>query len=194
VAFSHGEISAPAFIRGDPYPLLSAVVTGALWARGGVGRTVAPMRHRARELATRAVPAVALALAAGVVAGCASAAATGTATGGASASATRAAAPVYGPPGVDPACLAAEKAKQTLVARQSKDENNQSALDQDFTDFASELSADAGREKRPSAARAMTALASDYTALVQSQSGAGQLPDMSQVQNDGTAFDKACSP
>ena len=39
----------------------------------------------------------------------------------------------------------------------------------------------------------MTALANDYTALVESQSGAAQLPDMSTVQNDGAAFDKACS-
>lgn len=156
------------------------------------------MWHRARELATRAVPAVAVALAAGVVIGCASAAATGTATGGASATASRAtaraAAPVYGPPGVDPACVAAERAKQTLMSHQGKDESNQSALNQDFTDFANALSADAQREKRQSAAKAMTALASDYTDLVQSQSGAAQLPDMSQVQSDGTAFDKACSP
>jgi hypothetical protein len=158
------------------------------------------MRHRAREVVTRAFPAVALALAVGAVAGCASAAATGATNGGAaSATATRpgttgTAAPVFGPPGVDPACVAAEKAKQTLVSRQGKDENNQTALDQDFTNFANALSTDAEQEKRPSAAHAMTALASDYTDLVQSQSGVAQLPDMSQVQNDGTAFDKACSP
>src|SRR5205807_9049092 len=51
----------------------------------------------------------------------------------------------------------------------------------------------AQRETHPATAKAMTALASDYTDLVASQSGAAQLPDMSTVQNDGTAFDKACS-
>ncbi len=40
----------------------------------------------------------------------------------------------------------------------------------------------------------MTALANDYNDLVESQSGGAQLPDVSQVQKDGTAFDKACSP
>jgi hypothetical protein len=39
----------------------------------------------------------------------------------------------------------------------------------------------------------MTPLPNDYTTLVESQSGAAQLPDMSTVQSDGTAFDKACS-
>jgi hypothetical protein len=151
--------------------------------------------HRARELATRAVPAVALALAAGAaVAGCATAAATGASAPATSRAASTAAAPVYGPPGADQACVAAEKAKQTLVSRQAKDGNSQSALVQDFTNFANALTAAAQREKRPAAAQAMTSLASDYTDLVQSQGGAAQLPDMAQVQNDGTAFDKACAP
>ena len=159
-----------------------------------------------REDASRAVPAVALALAVGAaVAGCATAAANAGATSATTrpattravatrAVATRVAAPAYGPPGVDAACVSAEKARQTLVSRQGKDENNESALDQDFTNFATALSAAAQSEKRPSVAQAMTALANDYTDLVQSQSGAAQLPDMTQVQNDGTAFDKACSP
>lgn len=150
--------------------------------------------HRARELAIRSVPAVALAFAAGAaVAGCATAAATGASAPATTRAATTAAAPVYGPPGADPACVTAEKAKQTLVSRQAKDGNNQSALMQDFTNFSNALTAAAQREKHASAAQAMTALASDYTDLVQSQSGAAQLPDMSQVQNDGTAFDKACA-
>lgn len=154
------------------------------------------MRHRAREVASRAVPAVALALvAAATVAGCASSAAT--ATAGAPAATTRpaaspAAAPADGPAAPDPACAAARNAEQTLESRQGQDQNNQSALDQDFTNFASALSAAAQSEKRPAVAQAMTALASDYTNLVQSQSGTAQLPDMSQVQKDGTAFDKAC--
>jgi len=157
------------------------------------------MSHRACEVATSAVAAVALALAAGAaVAGCATATATATATAGASAAtrpaATGAAAPVYGPPSLDAACAAAVQAEQTLQSRQGKDQYNESALDQDFTNFAAALSAAAQREKRPATAQAMTALANDYTALVESQSGAAQLPDMSQVQKDGAAFDKACSP
>jgi hypothetical protein len=168
---------------------------------------VTPVRHRAREAATRAVPAVVLALAAGAaVAGCTTA--TATATAGARAATTRpattrpaatpsagtpSAAPVYGPPAADPACIAAEKAGRTLQSRQGRDQNNESALDKDFTNFAAALSAAAQSEKRPAAARAMTALASDYTALVESQSGAAQLPGMSQVQKDGASFDKACS-
>ena len=51
----------------------------------------------------------------------------------------------------------------------------------------------AQQEKKPATAKAMTALANDYTALVESRSGAAQLPDMSTVQSDGAAFDKACS-
>lgn len=161
--------------------------------RCGARRTVAPVRHRGREVAARAVPAVALALAAGTaVVGCAAA------TAGAPAATSRpattgAAAPVDGPPVPDPACIAAQKAEQTLQLRQGPDRGNESALDQDFMNFAASLSAAAQREKRPAAAQAMTALADDYTALVQSQSGAAQLPAMSQVQKDGAAFDKACS-
>lgn len=157
------------------------------------------MRHPARDVATRAVPVVAIALAVGAaLVGCASAtagtpaAATRPAT--ARPAATRAAAPVYGPAAPDPACVAAEQAKQTLESRQGKDQANETALDTDFTNFAAALAADAQREKRPAAATAMTALSNDYTDLVESQSGAAQLPDMSQVQSDGAAFDKACTP
>jgi len=39
----------------------------------------------------------------------------------------------------------------------------------------------------------MTTLADDFNALVESQSGAEELPDMNTVENDGAAFDKACS-
>lgn len=152
------------------------------------------MRYRA----ARAFPAFALVLAGGIaVSGCATATA-GTAASSHAASAApsataRASAPVYGPPGPDPACAAALKAEQTLRTRQGKDQDNQSALDQDFTNFANALSAAAQQETHPATATAMTALANDYTDLVQSQSGAAQLPDMATVQSDGTAFDKACS-
>lgn len=148
-----------------------------------------------------AAPAIALVLAGGVAVGGCAAATAGTASGGHATTAapsappasTRTSAPVYGPPGPDPACAAALKAEQTLRARQGKDQADESALDQDFTNFASALSAAAQREVHPAAAKAMTALAGDYTDLVASQSGAAQLPDMSTVENDGTAFDQACS-
>ena len=113
-----------------------------------------------------AIPALVLVLAVGVAAGgCAAARPPGqllrfTPT----ASAT--AAPFYGPPGPDPACAAARKAEQTLQARQGKDQSSESAIDQDFTNFANALNAAAQQEKRPAAASAMTALANDYTALV----------------------------
>jgi hypothetical protein len=164
------------------------------------------MRHRAREFATGAFPVVALALTVGAaVVGCATA---GAPTAGAPAAATRPAAtrpaatrpaatrpaaPIDGTAAPDPACFAAENAEQTLQSRQGKDQNDESALDQDFMNFAAALSAAAQSEKRPAAARAMTALANDYTALVESQSGAAQLPSVSQIQKDGAAFDKACS-
>jgi hypothetical protein len=145
------------------------------------------MRHRA-------LPALALVLAAGVaVAGCATATAGTTSTVASSAATARASASVFGPRVPDPACTAALKAEQTLQARQGKDQDNESALDQDFTDFASALSTAAQHETHPATAKAMTALANDYSALVESQSGAEQLPDMDTVENDGTAFDKACS-
>ena len=138
----------------------------------------------------RTLPALALVLAAGIaVGGCATATA-GTASTVASSSAT---APVFGPRVPDPACAAALKAEQTLQARQGKDQGSESALDQDFTNFASALSAAAQHETHPATAKAMTALANDYSALVESQSGAEQLPDMNTVESDGTAFDKACS-
>jgi hypothetical protein len=155
------------------------------------------MRHRARELATGAFPVLALALTVGAaVVGCATAGAPAGVTRPAAATrpaATRAAAPIDGPAAPDPPCVAAENAEQTLQSRQGKDQNDESALDQDFMNFAAALSAAAQSEKRPAAARAMTALANDYTALVESQSGAAQLPNVSQMQKDGAAFDKACS-
>ena len=169
------------------------------------------MRHRARELATGVFPVLALALTVGAAAvGCATAGAPAAATrpaatrpaatrpaatraAGTRAAATRPAAPIDGPAVPDPACAAAENAEQTLQSRQGKDQNDESALDQDFMNFAAALSAAAQSEKRPAAARAMTALANDYTALVESQSGAAQLPSVSQIQKDGAAFDKACS-
>ena len=136
-------------------------------------------------------------LAAGItVAGCSTATA-GTASSDhaatASSSAARPGASVFGPPVPDPACVAALKAEQTLQARQDKDQANETALDRDFTNFANALSAAAQHETHPATAKAITALANDYNALVQSQSGAEQLPDMNTVENDGTAFDKACS-
>jgi hypothetical protein len=147
------------------------------------------MRHRA-------LAGVALALAAGAaIAGCTAATATPTATPATTRpAATGTASSVYGPPSRDTACTAAEKAEQTLEARQGKDQNNETALDQDFTNFANALSAAAQVEKHASTAQAMTTLANDYNDLVESQSGAAQLPDMSQVQSDGAAFDKACAP
>jgi hypothetical protein len=155
-----------------------------------------------RLRAARAVPAFVLVLGAGIAVGGCSTAAAGTASAGSAASAShpaaatasaRASAPVYGPPGPDAACTAAVQAEQTLQARQGKDQDNESALDQDFTNFANALSAAAQKETRPASAKAMTALASDYNDLVESQSGAVNLPDMTTVENDGTAFNKACS-
>jgi hypothetical protein len=153
------------------------------------------MRHRT----VRALPALAGMLAVGVaVAGCVTATATTSArpaspsTAPAAASASPTGNAFNGPFGPDPACAAALKAEQTLQARQGKDSSSETALDRDFTSFASALNAAAQKEKHPATATAMTALASDYTALVASQSGAAQLPDMSTVQSDGTAFDKAC--
>lgn len=156
------------------------------------------MRHRARNLATRAVPAVALALAAGAaVAGCASATATTTAAANGTvktpAASTRTAAPMFGPAAPDPACVPAKRAERTLQSRQGKDQSNESALDKDFTNYAAALSSAAAHAKLAATAQAMNDLADDYTALVESQSGAAQLPNLSQVQKDGAAFDKACA-
>jgi hypothetical protein len=157
------------------------------------------MRHRA----ARTVPAFALVLTVGIaVGGCTAASATGRSASAGSAasaaapatgSAARASESAYGPPAPDPACLAALKAEQTLGTRQGKDQDNESALDQDFTDFANALSAAAQEEKHPATAKVMATLATDYTDLVESQSGAAQLPDMNTVEADGTAFEKACS-
>ena len=155
------------------------------------------MSHRA----VRPLSAFAAALAVGIaVSGCTAAtASTGSAAAGAAAPAASSApasarptAHFNGPFGPDAACAAALKAERTLQARQNKDAKSQSAIDQDLTNFASALNAAAAHESNPATAKAMTALASDYTALVQSQSGAVQLPAMATVQNDGTAFEKAC--
>jgi hypothetical protein len=147
------------------------------------------MRHRA----ARSLRVFAPVLAAGLAVGGCTAATAGTSSASHAASAARTSAPVYGPPGPDQACAAALKAEQTLRARQGKDQGSESALDKDFMNFASALNAAAQRETHPATAQAMTALANDYTDLVQSQSGAVQLPAMSTVENDGTAFDKACA-
>jgi hypothetical protein len=152
------------------------------------------MRHRT-------LSAFALVLVTGITVGGCAAATAGTASSSHAASASssatatagRASATVFGPPGVDPACAAALKAEQILQTRQDKDQDNESALDQDFTNFANALSAAAQQETRPAAAKAMTALASDYNDLVESQSGAADLPDMNTVENDGAAFNKACA-
>lgn len=145
----------------------------------------------------RALPALASVLAAGLaVGGCGAATATtaGAPARPASASAASAqtSAPFNGPPAPDPACVAARKAVQVMQARQSKDQGSQSAINQDFTNFASALTAAAQQETHPAVAKVMIALADDYTALVQSQSGAVPLPSMATVQSDGAAFDKAC--
>jgi hypothetical protein len=152
------------------------------------------MRHRALP-AFALVLAVAIAVGgcATVTAGTASNSHAASASSSATATAARASAPVYGPPGPDPACAAALKAEQTLRARQGKDQDNQSALDQDFTNFANALSAAARQETHPATAKAMSTLANDFDALVESQSGAEELPGMNTVENDGAAFDKACS-
>jgi hypothetical protein len=149
--------------------------------------------------AIRVVPVIASVLAAGiVVVGCASATATAGAASARSASpaavpsAAETSAPVVGPPAPDAACFAARKAEQTLQARQGKDQGSQSAIDKDFTDFASALNAAARQATHPATAKAMTALADDYTALVASQSGAAQLPSVATMQSDGAAFEAAC--
>jgi hypothetical protein len=148
----------------------------------------------------RAIPALASVLAVGIaVGGCAAATATArsassvTPSSATASAAARTSAPAYGPPAPDPACAAARKGEQTMQARQGKDQNSESAIDQDFTNFASALNAAARQETQPKVAKAMTALAGDYTALVESQSGAAQLPSMSTMQDDGAAFDKACA-
>jgi hypothetical protein len=159
---------------------------------GAHGPTVVAMRPRRALLTAAAAIAVAAAVTACTATGTPAAAPGTAASATAGPTATRARAPVYGPD-PDTACVTAKQAEQTLQSRQTKDQNDESALDQDFTNFASALNADAQREKSQATAAAMTALASDYTDLVESQSGAAQLPDMTQVQKDGAAFDKACS-
>ena len=153
------------------------------------------MMHRT----VRFVAAIAAALGAGIViGGCAGATATAGAASARSASsaampAAETSVPMAGPPAPDAACVAARKAEQTLQARQGKDQGSQSAIDRDFTNFASALNAAARQATYPATAKAMTALADDYTALVASQSGAAQLPSMATMQSDGAAFDQACT-
>jgi hypothetical protein len=167
--------------------------------RAGSGHAVVPgltsvvMRHRALPaFASVLTVAIAVSGCAPVTAGTASNRHAASASPSATATA-RASAPVYGPPGPDPACAAALRAEQALQARQGRDQNNESALDQDFTNFANALSAAARQETHPATAKAMTTLADDFNALVESQSGAGELPSMNTVENDGAVFDKACS-
>jgi hypothetical protein len=149
--------------------------------------------------AVRLVPAIAAVLTAGIVAGgCAGATATAGAASARSVSSATApsaaetSAPLVGPSATDAGCSAARQAEQTLQAAQGKDQGSQSAIDKDFTNFASALNAAARQATHPATARAMTALADDYTALVASQSGAAQLPSVATMQSDGAAFDKAC--
>ncbi|HJP76432.1 MAG TPA: hypothetical protein VJ914_19345 [Pseudonocardiaceae bacterium] len=94
--------------------------------------------------------------------------------------------------GPDQACAAALKAERNLQAHQGTDQSDESAIDQDFMNFADALNSAAQHEADPAKAKAMTALAEDYAALVGSQSGAAQLPDMNTVSSDGAAFDKSC--
>ena len=146
--------------------------------------------------AVSVIPALVSVLAVGLaLGGCGAATAPSGAASASSAAAptaSAASASFYGPPGPDPACAAARKAEQTLQARQGKDQSSESAIDQDFTNFASALNAAAAQEKHPAVASAMTALANDDPALVESQSGAAPLPSMSAMQSDGAAFDEAC--
>jgi hypothetical protein len=152
------------------------------------------MRHRALPaFASVLAAAIAVSGCAPVTPGTASNRHAASASPSATATAARASAPFYGPPSPDPACAAAQRAEQVLRARQGKDQDNESALDQDFTNFANALSAAAQQERHPATATAMTTLADDFNALVESQSGAEELPDMNTVENDGAAFDKACS-
>jgi hypothetical protein len=194
----HG--SAVIFIRASANALLDAAVRRRPGHAVMPGVPSCPMMHRP----VRAIPALASVLAVGVtvvgvaLVGCAAATATagaGSAHSAASATASaaaRASSPFYGPPGPDPACAAALTAEQTLQARQGKDQSSESAIDQDFTNFANALNAAARQATHPATARAMTALADDYTALVASQSGAAQLPSVATMQGDGAAFEKAC--
>jgi hypothetical protein len=149
------------------------------------------MRHRAAH----ALPVLASALAVTIaVCGC-----TNDRTATSTAPSTRASlpattsAPAYGPHGPDPACAATIEAEHDLQSHQNTDQNDESAIDADFMNFAQALSTAAQHESDPAKAKAMTALADDYNALVESQSGAAQLPDMTTVENDGAAVDKACS-
>ena len=144
--------------------------------------------------AARVIPVLAVALAAGLAAGgCSAGATAGTAAGATGSSSAPASGRFAGPDAPDPACADALKAEKTLEAKQGKDQSNETALDNDLMDFANALNAAAHRARNPATAKAMTVLADDYTALVQSQSGAVQLPDMTTVESDGTAFAKACS-
>lgn len=92
----------------------------------------------------------------------------------------------------DAACADAARAERALETSQDKDSSDPPALGADFTAFAGRLSADARRETDPAAARAMTRLADDYTALVESETGFAQLPSMSTVESDGVVFGRAC--
>jgi hypothetical protein len=143
--------------------------------------------------AARVIPVLAVALAAGLATGGCSAGATAvTAAGAAGSPSATASGRFDGPDAPDLACADALKAEKTLEAKQGKDQGNETALDNDFMDFADALNAAARRARDPATAKAMTVLADDYTALVESQSGAAQLPDMATVTKDGATFDKAC--
>jgi hypothetical protein len=90
-------------------------------------------------------------------------------------------------------CRDAVQAEQALQTSQARDQSNRSALDRDFTAFANRLGADAQKETNPATAQAMTSLSTDYTDLVESQTGGAELPAMTTVQADGTAFERDCA-
>jgi hypothetical protein len=155
------------------------------------------MKHRAATvlaLALLAGPTAAgcSSATAGTVAASSTAAKSAPASSASASSASPSAGTAVAGPVSDPGCVAAKAAEATLIARQTKDQSNETALDKDFTNFANALNNAAGKEQNQAIAQVITTLANDYTALVQSQSGAQQLPDMTTVQNDGAAFDKAC--
>lgn len=148
------------------------------------------MRSRTAHAPSVAASALAVAIAIG---GCANHGTASDTVPSTHTSPATASAPVRGPHGPDPACADVLKAEQVLQAHQSTDQSDESAVDQDFMNFSDALSTAAQHEPAPATAKAMTALADDYSALVESQSGAAELPDMTTVENDGAALDKACS-
>lgn len=185
-------LCAVTFIRAPANALLDRGRAARRWAGRRGWRTVAAMMHRTVRVAGPVAAVLAAAIAVGGCGGGGATAGASSAHPAFSAAATSTAVPAAGPPAPDAACAAARKAEQTLQARQGKDQASESAIDRDFTEFASALNAAARHATHPATARAMTALADDYSALVASQSGAAQLPSVATMQSDGAAFDRAC--